>query len=502
MNVKSTVLNLAASALSKRLYKEEAYAIRHQERVFQKIIRQASNTAFGKEYRFSKIKHFGDFVKRVPIQDYEMLKPYIERIKQGERDVLWKGMPKYFAKTSGTTSGTKYIPITRQSIKNHINSARNALFSYVGSNRKTKIFDGQMLFLSGSPELEWENRIGIGRLSGIVNHEVPRWFTKNKLPSAEINMLQPWEYKIEKIVEDLLPRRLSVISGIPPWVQMFCEKVIEASGKNTVADVFPHLELYIHGGVNYKPYYQKIKSLIGKDIALVETYPASEGFIAYQPDYREDGMRLVTNSGIFFEFVEKSQIYQENPERIWLGDVEANKDYTVILSSNAGLWAYLIGDVVQFQSVNPFRLKVTGRVNQYISAFGEHVLASEVDYAMNAAQLAHQFRLVEFHVAPQVNPTDNSKAYHEWFIEFEKEPDNLQAIADTIHNSLASKNGYYADLIKGHMLDCVKIRSMPKGSFLRIARETGQIGEQFKVQRLSNDRELAERLKQELPEYK
>jgi hypothetical protein len=349
-----------------------------------------------------------------------------------------------------------------------------------------------MLFLSGSPELKYQNNIAIGRLSGVINHEIPRWFQSNKLPDYKINCIQPWEAKLDAMIKTYATNDIRVLSGIPPWIQMFCELLLDYTGKNYVIDIFPKLELYLHGGVNYTPYRQKINQLIGKEINLVETYPASEGFIAFQNNYLEDGMQLVVNDGIFFEFIEKEHINNNKLTRISLQDVSLNTDYAIILTTNAGLWSYMIGDLVRFVSLQPHKIKFSGRISQFISAFGEHVISSEIDKAISLAQLQHHFEFVEFTVAPQVSPMDKSRAYHEWFIEFSEIPKNLNEIAHSINHHLCELNSYYKDLIEGKLLDTLKIRPVRKDSFLNYMRKAGKLGEQFKVLRLSNDRLMAD----------
>lgn len=493
MSIKTGIVRAAANVSIKKVNQTEKKAAENQESIFKKLILSAKKTKFGLDSGFDKIKSYEDFKRQVPVRDYEGLRSYFQSIKNGTKNVLWPGIPKYLAKTSGTTSGTKYIPITKQSLPNHINSARNALFSYLLHNSESKIFDGRMLFLSGSPNLEKENNILIGRLSGIVNHEVPSWMTNTILPGYSINIVEPWEKKVEMMVEDLMKRDLRVISGIPPWVQMLCEKIIDRSGKKSVADQFPNLELYIHGGVNYEPYRERINTLIGKEINLVETYPASEGFIAYQDNYTLDALRIISNSGIFYEFVAKEDAMQSNPQRLMLKDVELNKDYAIVLSSNAGLWAYMLGDLVRFVSKDPYRLKVTGRVSQYISAFGEHVIASEIEESISRAIQKHQLSVVEFLVAPQVTPS-YGLPYHEWFIEFNNQPDKINEIEKTIDDTLCNLNSYYKDLIQNKILRQLKISIVRKDGFKEYMISIHKYGEQFKVTRVCNDRKIADQL--------
>ncbi|MBK6546893.1 MAG: GH3 auxin-responsive promoter family protein [Saprospiraceae bacterium] len=498
MNIKNSLIHLVANNVCNSLNADYLAGVQIQKKIFKKLIQKASKTKFGKDHAFQEIRNYQDYKRNVRVREYEDFNPYIQEIQEGKKDILWPGLPKYFAKTSGTTSGPKYIPLTKDSIKNHINSARNALFQYLRKNPITKIFDGKMLFLSGTPALSYENGIAIGRLSGIVNNEIPNWFKKNKLPDNKINAIQPWEAKIDTMVRELSKSDIRVIGGIPPWIQMFCETLLNYTGKNTVLDVFPNLELYIHGGVNYAPYKQKINQLFGQEIALIETYPASEGFIAYQDNYQQDGMQLVLNDGIFYEFIPKDSILDPNAERIQLEDVSLNTDYAIILTTNAGLWSYLIGDLVRFVSLKPHKIKVSGRISQFISAFGEHVISSEIDQAISFAQKKHLFGVVEFTVAPQVSPLDNRHAYHEWFIEFSEIPKNLQEIANTINDHLCELNSYYKDLIEGKLLDTLKIRPIRKNGFLDYMRKVGKLGEQFKVHRLSNDRKMADILSKDI----
>lgn len=498
MSIKSNLIRTTAKVVCKR---EEVIAKspqRYQQEIFNKLMLNGKKTSFGKDHSFIKIKSNKDYQDAVPVRDYEGLRSYFDRAANGEQHVLWPGRPKYLAKTSGTTSGTKYIPITQVSVSNHINSARNALFSYVYHVPETKIFDGKMLFLSGSPELEFKNGIATGRLSGIVNHEIPAWFKGAKLPDYALNCIEPWELKVEKIIENLLTKDLRAISGIPPWVQMLFEKVLEKTGKKNVLEVFPNLELYIHGGVNYHPYQSKMDELIGKKIALIETYPASEGFIAYQDNPFVDEMRLIIQSGIFYEFIPLNELASANPSRLLLEEVELDKDYAIVLSSNAGLWSYQLGDLVRFTTLKPYKLKVSGRVSQFISAFGEHVIASEIEAVMTQAQIEHRFSITEFCVAPYVNPDDNPLPYHEWFIEFEHGVSDLSMIEDTLNAAMCTKNSYYKDLIEGKILDKLKIRVVRKDGFKEYMMSINKYGEQFKVQRLSNDRKVAIEMKKKL----
>lgn len=467
-------------------------AVADQQSLFQQLIKTALKTEFGKDHDFANIKSHEDFVKRVPLRDYEAFKPYIEKIKEGKHNILWKGQPIYFAKTSGTTSGVKYIPITKESIPNHINTARNALLCYMAETGNTKFADGKLIFLSGSPELERVGGIPTGRLSGIVNHHVPKYLRSNQLPSFTTNCIEEWEEKLDKIVEETIRQDMTLISGIPPWMQMYFDRLIERSGKK-VGELFPHFSVMVQGGVNFEPYKAKLYESIGRPVDCIELFPASEGFFAFQDSQKEPGLLLNTNSGIFFEFVPAAEIFNENPTRLTLRDVKEGENYALIISSNAGLWGYNIGDTVKFVSTNPYRLVVTGRTKHFISAFGEHVIGEEVEAALLQAANEEHIHITEFTVAPRIS-TDAGKSFHEWFIEFENKPKDIAAFARKIDDNLRNRNVYYDDLIAGNILQQLKISPIQKNGFIDYMKSIGKLGGQNKVPRLSNDRTIADGL--------
>ncbi|HQR00075.1 MAG TPA: GH3 auxin-responsive promoter family protein [Ferruginibacter sp.] len=467
-------------------------AVADQQSLFQQLIKTALKTEFGKDHDFANIKSHEDFVKRVPLRDYEAFKPYIEKIKEGKHNILWKGQPIYFAKTSGTTSGVKYIPITKESIPNHINTARNALLCYMAETGNTKFADGKLIFLSGSPELERVGGIPTGRLSGIVNHHVPKYLRSNQLPSFTTNCIEEWEEKLDKIVEETIRQDMTLISGIPPWMQMYFDRLIERSGKK-VGELFPHFSVMVQGGVNFEPYKAKLYESIGRPVDCIELFPASEGFFAFQDSQKEPGLLLNTNSGIFFEFVPAAEIFNENPTRLTLRDVKVGENYALIISSNAGLWGYNIGDTVKFVSTNPYRLVVTGRTKHFISAFGEHVIGEEVEASLLQAANEEHIHITEFTVAPRIS-TDAGKSFHEWFIEFENKPEDIAAFARKIDDNLRNRNVYYDDLIAGNILQRLKISPIQKNGFIDYMKSIGKLGGQNKVPRLSNDRTIADGL--------
>jgi len=489
--------SILAKPFAKRIYKKvQKWAnnpIETQEKVFKNLITEATETTFGKDHDFISINTYEDFVKRVPIRDYEDLKPYVDRVVKGEEDVLWKGKPLYFAKTSGTTSGAKYIPLTKESMPTHVNAARNAILMYIHETGNADFVNGKMIFLQGSPVLQEKNGVQLGRLSGIVAHYVPKYLQKNRMPSWETNCIEDWETKVDAIVEETIPENMTVISGIPSWVQMYFEKLQQKTGKK-VGDVFKNFNLFIFGGVNYEPYRAKFENLIGRKVDSIELYPASEGFFAFQDKQDEKGMLLQLDSGMFYEFVKAEDFFNENPKRITLKDVEVGVNYVMIISTTAGLWAYNIGDTIQFTSTQPYRVIVSGRIKHFISAFGEHVIGKEVEQAMKDATAESTIRINEFTVAPQINP-DSGLPYHEWFIEFENEPDNLSALAQKLDASLQSQNSYYFDLIEGKVLQPLKITKIEKNGFQNYMKSIGKLGGQNKIPRLSNDRKIADALK-------
>lgn len=494
MKIKSFLAKPYAAVIQKKIRKNMLNAIVDQQSIFTQQIKQGKNTIFGKDHSLSQVNTHNEYVSAVPIRDYEGIKEYIEQIKSGTENVLWKGKPMYFAKTSGTTSGTKYIPITKDSIDNHIDTAKYALLNYMAESGKPEFADGKMIFLSGSPTLDRVGGIPTGRLSGIVNHFVPGYLRKNQMPSFETNCIEDWETKLGKIVAETSMQDMRLISGIPPWMQMYFDWLSEANEGKKIKELFPNLQVIVHGGVNFEPYRAKLMESIGKNIDTVETFPASEGFFAFQDSQNEEGLLLNTNSGIFFEFVPAGEIFNENPKRLSLADVKVGENYALIVNSNAGLWGYNIGDTVKFVSIEPYRIVVTGRIKHFISAFGEHVIAEEVEHAMRIASKEHNAQIIEFTVAPMIQTSDGSLPYHEWLIAFEKEPDNLGAFAITLNNALRGKNVYYDDLIRGGILQNIQITVLHQKAFIEYMRSIGKLGGQNKVPRLSNDRILAEGL--------
>ncbi len=494
MSIKAFAAKIFAKLVHHQTQKWVQDPLVTQQKVFNELLTAAEDTAFGKNHNFENIKTYEDFAKQVPVRDYEELRPYVDRVVRGESDVLWPGKPLYFAKTSGTTSGAKYIPLTKESMPYHIEAARNAILSYIHETGKADFVDGKMIFLQGSPILEEKNGIKLGRLSGIVAHYVPKYLQKNRMPSWETNCIEDWETKVDAIVEETFHENMSVISGIPSWVQMYFEK-LQQKGNKPVGDIFKNFKLFIYGGVNYEPYRAKFENLIGRKVDSIELFPASEGFFAYQDSQKEKGMLLLLNSGIFYEFVKADEFFTENPKRYTIGEVELGVNYVLIISTNAGLWAYNIGDTVQFTSLKPYRVIVSGRIKHYISAFGEHVIGKEVESALKEAMEGTTISVNEFTVAPQINPKEGLP-YHEWCIEFENQPENLDDFALKIDQAMRKQNTYYDDLIAGNVLRTVVITKVAKNGFQDYMKSIGKLGGQNKLPRLSNDRKIVDVLKE------
>ncbi|RVU02802.1 GH3 auxin-responsive promoter family protein [Mucilaginibacter limnophilus] len=494
MGLKSVLSKVFAAWVNRQINYQRKNAVALQNKTLQQLINQAKDTQFGTDHNFAQIRTYSDFKKQVPVVDYEELRPYIERVMHGEENVLWPGKPAYLTKTSGTTSGVKYIPISKESMPAHITAARNALLCYIHETGNAKFVDGKMIFLQGSPELAEKSGIPTGRLSGIVAHHVPGYLQANRLPSYKVNCIDDWETKVDAIVEETAKEDMRLISGIPPWCQMYFDRLSAKFGGKKIKDIFPNFKLYVYGGVNYEPYRARIEEVVGFKIDTIETYPASEGFIAFQDSQKEKGLLLQVDSGIFYEFIPADEYFNDNPTRISLEEVELDKNYALILNTNAGLWGYSIGDTVKFVSKNPYRIVVSGRIKHYISAFGEHVIGEEVEHALISVAAEEGVDVVEFTVAPQVNPSQGQLPYHEWFVEFGKEPADLKAFALKVDKALQKKNIYYFDLIEGNILQPLVIKSLKKGTFINYMRSQGKLGGQHKLPRLSNDRKIADAL--------
>lgn len=494
MGLKSLLSLPLAKRTRRRLEKVHRNPGAAQDRIFKYLVHKAQNTAFGKDHDFVNIKSHADFKERVPVIGYEEISGYINRVLTGEQHVTWPGTPLYMCKTSGTTSGAKYIPISRQSIRHHIAAARDAILCYIEESGNTAVVNGNMIFVQGSPALDTSGKVPVGRLSGIVAHHVPGYLQRNRLPSMTTNMIEDWEKKIDAIVEETIDAPMSLISGIPPWVQMYMEVLLKKSGKSSIKELYPTLQLIVHGGVNYEPYNETFTKLLGGFVPMVETYPSSEGFIAFQDHQDVEGLLLNLEAGIFYEFIPLNEVHHDNPTRLSLTEVEVGVDYAIVLSTTAGLWGYLIGDTVRFISDQPYRLVVSGRIAHFTSAFGEHVIGVEVERAMKHVAETLGLLVKEFHVAPQVSPEEGAVAYHEWFIEFTELPNDITEAARLLDEHLQSQNTYYKDLRHGNMLGPLRITVIQPSGFKNYMDSIGKLGGQNKVPRLANDRKIADAL--------
>ncbi|MEC9195026.1 MAG: GH3 auxin-responsive promoter family protein [Bacteroidota bacterium] len=490
------IKKIGAKILAKFIHHKNQKWIRNpllaQQKTFDFLIQNAKSTDFGREHGFNKIKDYKDFQASVPIRDYEGHRVYVDKMLEGATSVLWPGKPLYYAKTSGTTSGVKYIPLTKDSMPTHITAARDALLNYIYETGKTNFVNGKQIFLQGSPTLKSKNRNVIGRLSGIVAHYVPKYLQKNRMPSWETNCIEDWETKVDAIVRETLTENMSLIAGIPSWVQMYFEKLIEQTGI-PVGNTFPDFSLFVYGGVNYEPYRPLFEKLVGRKLDSIELFPASEGFFAYQDQQNDKGLLLLLNNQIFYEFIKADEFGEQNQKRHTLGEVELNVNYVLILSTSAGLWAYNIGDTVCFVSLEPYRLVVTGRIKHFISAFGEHVIGKEVETAMQQACQESDVQVKEFTVAPKIDP-EEGLPYHEWFIEFENPPQDTENLAQKLDQSMQEQNVYYEDLLKGSVLRTLVITTVADGGFQQYMKSIGKLGGQNKVPRLSNDRKIVDKL--------
>ena len=495
MSIKSFLAKIYARKLVRKLHRQQLHAIGIQAQILADLILKAKHTQFGLAHQFDQIANYETFKSLVPVRDYEdFQEPYLKDLIAGKPNVLWPGKPIYFCKTSGTTSGVKYIPITKDSMLHHINAAKTALLCYINETGNADFLNGKLIFLQGSPLLNQQAGIATGRLSGIVAHHVPAYLQANRLPSFETNCIEDWETKLDAIVAETFHQDMTLISGIPPWVQMYFDKLIQQSNGQAIKDIFKNFSLFVYGGVNFEPYRAKIEQSIGKKIDTIETYPASEGFIAFQDTQNEAGLLLNINAGIFFEFIPVENYFDDQPKRLTLADIELEKNYALILNNNAGLWGYNIGDTVKFVSKSPYRIKVTGRIKHFISAFGEHVIGEEVEYALMTAAKEINLVIAEFTVAPQVNPTDTGLPYHEWFIETAQTISDIPAFTARVDELLQTKNVYYKDLINGKVLRTLQIKILPAGTFINYMKKEGKLGGQNKVPRLSNDRKIADQL--------
>jgi hypothetical protein len=468
-----------------------------QRDVLQHLVTAGQYTEFGKTHNFSTTFRIRDFKAAVPIQQYEDLKPYIERMMQGEDNLLWNTPVEWFAKSSGTTSErSKFIPVSQESLdENHYQGNKDALTLYYFHYPDSDLLTGKGLVIGGSHQIASVNEeIHYGDLSAVLLQNAPLWSQWIKTPELSIALMDEWETKIESLAQSTIHENVTSVSGVPTWTLVLFKRILEITGKSCIKEVWPNLELYFHGGVSFTPYRQQFEQLIGGPIRYLEIYNASEGFFAAQSREDENGMLLYLNHGIFYEFMPVDEYGKENPRTIGLKDVEVGKNYAPVISTTGGLWRYLIGDTIQFTTTFPFRVKVSGRLKHYINAFGEEVIVENTDKAIAMATEETGLVVNDYTAAP-VYFSSESNGAHEWAVEFESIPDNAEAFADALDNALRQVNSDYdAKRHKNIALRRLILHPVPKGTFNEWLRSKGKLGGQHKVPRLSNERTLLEEI--------
>ncbi|NUM31022.1 MAG: GH3 auxin-responsive promoter family protein [Bacteroidetes bacterium] len=468
--------------------------------IFNELIFKGSRTEFGKIHNFYEIHSVEDYQKNVPLQDYESLKPFIKRMLNGEQHLLWPSEITWFAKSSGTTSDkSKYIPVSFEALEDcQFKGGRDALTFYCSSNPNTKVFQGKGLMIGGSHEINpLSENMYCGDLSAVIMNNLPFWVNILSTPKPEIALMANWEEKLEKIARATINEDVTSISGVPTWTLLLFKRLLEITGKNTMLDIWPNLELYIHGGVNFAPYREQFKSYIpSPNMHYLETYNASEGFFGIQETPGNEGMLLMVDYGILYEFIPLNELKNENPKALLLDEVETDVNYALVISTNAGLWRYLIGDTIKFLSTNPYKFVITGRTKLYINTFGEELMIENAEAAITMACAETNSVIREFTAGP-VFLKENEPGGHEWLIEFEKHPENIDLFAFKLDNHLKSLNSDYEAKRTGNMaISFPRIRTCKQGVFYNWLKEKGKLGGQNKVPRLSNDRKIIEEIYQ------
>ncbi|RYF85498.1 MAG: GH3 auxin-responsive promoter family protein [Chitinophagaceae bacterium] len=498
-------MKLLAPAISRfarlRLWSIEQWMadpVSAQFAVWQDLLAAGQYTEFGRKHQFSQIQSLADFKKAFPIQDYDSIKGFIERMMHGEENLLWNTPVKWFAKSSGTTSDkSKFIPVSEESLKdNHYKASKDVLSLYYIANPESDLLTGKGLVIGGSHQINQHNDdVQYGDLSAVILQNSPFWSNWIRTPDLSIALMDEWEAKIEKLAQSTIQENVTSMAGVPTWLIVLLKRILEITGKENIKQVWPSLELYMHGGVSFVPYRQHFEKLIGAPIKYMEMYNASEGFFAAQDDLNEEGMLLMCDHGIFYEFMPASEFDRENPETVQLDEVEVGKNYAPVITTNGGLWRYLLGDTIQFTSVNPFRIKVSGRIKHFINAFGEEIIVDNTDQAISIACRKTGVAVTDYTAAP-IYFSEKGNGAHEWLIEFEKEPENLAAFVAEMDAALQHINGdYEAKRYKDIALRLPEVTAIPKGSFAAWLGSKGKLGGQHKVPRLSNDRTTLEEIK-------
>jgi hypothetical protein len=465
-----------------------------QRKCFDHLIRCGKKTVFGREHGFDRIKTHADFVREVPIMDYEKLYPYIQRILEGEKDVLWPGRPVALASTSGTSMGPiKYIPVTKASAPAYRKTSRDSVLAYTARTGNAGVLAGKMIFMSQNPERDSVAGIPVAPISGVSMARVPRFFRKNLLPSPRVACIENWDEKMNAILDEAIEQNVTLIGGIPPWLLLFFEHIRQRTGKK-VGELFPGLGVLVHGGVNFEPYQSAMEDAIGRPVDFIETYAATEGFIAFQDNVPFPGMLINLMGNLFYEFIPADEMTARNPSRLRLEEVETGQNYGILLTSTAGLWAYDIGDMVTFVSKNPYRLSVAGRSKHFISAFGEHVITEQVESALVEVLALMRLEVNDFTVSPCMKPLDGGLGYHEWFIEFKASPEKIDHFSAELDARMRQKNMIYDDLVSRKAIRPLKVRPVRRHGFKDYMDAIGRLGGQNKVPRLLNDRRVADAL--------
>ncbi len=495
------LLSPAISSLARmRLWRIEAWKnnpVDAQRDVLQDIVTAAQYTEFGRKYNFSSLFTIRAFKEAIPVHEYDDLKPYIERMMNGEQNILWNTPIYWFAKSSGTTSDkSKFIPVSEESLNDcHYKGAKDVLTLYYNFNPDSELLTGKGLVIGGSHRINPMNKEAqYGDLSAVLLQNTPFWGHWVRTPDLSIALMDEWESKIEKLAQSTIKENVTSVSGVPPWTLVLFKRILEITGKKTIAEVWPSFELFMHGGVSFVPYKEQFQKLIGKNIHYLEMYNASEGFFSAQDIPGQEGMLLFVDHGIFMEFMPVSEYGKKYPKTIGLENVEPGKNYALVISTNAGLWRYLLGDTIQFTSLKPFRIKVSGRLKHFINAFGEELIIDNSDKAIAIASEKTGAVVNDYTAAP-VYFSDTSNGAHEWLIEFEKEPDDLYHFRNELDSALKSINSdYEAKRHKDIALRMPIIHSLKKGTFTEWLRKKGKLGGQHKVPRLSNERKLIEEI--------
>lgn len=466
-----------------------------QREVLQDLVTHAQYTEIGRKYGLTKLFSIKEFKKSIPIHEYEDIKCYVDRLMNEEENLLWNTPVNWFAKSSGTTSSkSKFIPITKESLEDcHFQGAKDVLSLYYYSNPESDLLTGKGLVIGGSHQLSVLNEtIQFGDLSAVLMQNTPYWGHWLRTPELSIALMDEWESKIEKLAETTIQENVTSISGVPTWTLVLLKRILEITGKETIGEVWQNLELYIHGGVSFTPYKEQFEKIIGKPINYLEIYNASEGFFAAQDDLSEDGMLLFLNHGIFYEFMPIEEYGKENPRTIGLNKVEIGKQYAPVITTNGGLWRYLIGDTIQFTNLAPFKIKVSGRLKHYINAFGEELMIDNTDKAIAIASQKTSSVVNDYTAAPKYF-NDKTNGSHEWLIEFEKEPSCINEFGYQLDCALKTLNSdYEAKRHKDIALQMPIIKALPQGIFTKWLSKKGKLGGQHKVPRLSNDRNYIE----------